>query len=270
MIISVGNNKGGVGKTSITCNLAVALGRLDKKILVLDMDSQCNATDLLIGGDIVRSKRTMYEMLDPDETEEPDSSFIVQTRHFNVYCIPNIEESSALDISIGKRVPHSLTILRDRLFPILQKQHFDIVLIDNPPSIGLWLTMSLIASDCAIVPIDAASGYSISGLERVIDLINEVNKSMNPSLRFLRLVINRADARTTVTKHIIKRVKEDFPNKYFDTIIPMNTIVQQAELLKRTVFEHDRSARATRAYRQLAAELLSVLPLNPNNLTQKA
>ncbi len=266
MVISIGNNKGGVGKTSICCNLAVALGRLNMRILVLDMDSQCNATDLMVSSDAVRHSRgTMYEMLDPERTEGIDSSFIIETRHVNVSCIPNIEESSALDIPLGKMVPDSLKILKNRLQLILQKSPFDIVLIDNPPSIGLWLTMSLVASDCVIVPIDAASSNSITGLGRVIDLVDEVSRSINPSLRFLRLVINRADFRTIVTKHIISRIRKDFPDKHFKTIIPQNTAVQQAEFLKKTVFEHDSSARSTRAYRQLAVELLSVLSLTPKH-----
>ncbi|SHG27485.1 Cellulose biosynthesis protein BcsQ [Desulfacinum infernum DSM 9756] len=260
MIVTIGNNKGGVGKTSIACNLAAALGRMGKRVLVLDMDSQCNATSILLGGEPVVRGRTMYDLLEPEAGDSfSGSDFVVPTRHLNVYCVPNIEESSALDIPLGRGVPATFTILRDRLPALFPSGSYDFVFLDNPPSIGLWLTISLVASDCVIVPIDAASGHSLAGLRKVLDLIDEVRQALNPSLRFLRLVINRADQRTLVARHIIEQVRMEFPERHFRTIVPLNTAVQQAEYMYRTIFEHDPGSRAAKAYRMLAREFIETV-----------
>ncbi|WP_084059044.1 ParA family protein [Desulfacinum hydrothermale] len=132
---------------------------------------------MLLSGESHIATHTMYDLLDPDIRERiHGDTFVVSTRHPNVSRIPNIEESSALDIPLGRRSPDSFRILQQRLPRILSSKLFDVVLIDNPPSIGLWLTISLAASDFAIVPIDAASGYSLDGLRKVLDLIDAIRK----------------------------------------------------------------------------------------------
>ena len=261
MIITIGNNKGGVGKTSITCNLAVCLGRLKRKVLVVDMDSQCNATYILLGGEVPIRGYTVYDLLDPEAQHNirlVPERFIIETRHPNVHCLPNIEESSALDVPLGRKTPESFSLLRQRLNVLLSKTDYHYVLIDNPPSIGLWLTLSLTASHCVIVPVDAGSG-SLSGLRRVLGLIATVQESLNPDLRFLRLVMNRVDLRTTVSRYLIDQVRSEYPNSHFRTLIPSNTPVQQAEYLHRTVIEHSPTSRAARAYRELAIELIELV-----------
>lgn len=256
IIISVGNNKGGVGKTSISCNLAVALSRLQRKVLVVDMDSQCNASGILMGAEL-SPDYSLYELLDPDnDSPAPLSQHIYSTKHDGVFCLPNVEQSSALDIPLGKLTPESFSILRDKLRPYAQKE-FDYTFIDNPPSIGLWLSISLYASDFALVPIDAGSGYSLDGFRRVLDLINAIHDNANSDLRFLRLIINRVDLRTSISRQVLSLVQNRFgKEQYFATHIPMNTSLQQAEFLKETIFERDQSSRAAKAYRSLAKELV--------------
>ncbi|MEJ5366585.1 MAG: ParA family protein [Desulfosoma sp.] len=260
MIITVGNNKGGVGKTSVTVNLAASLGRQGVKTLVVDLDSQCNATSILIGNPNMRAP-CLYDLLDPEADGVSVEECISDTRHINVWCLSNVEDSSMLDIPLGRGIPESLSLLRNRL-----RDHaianYDVTLIDTPPTIGLWLTLALVASDCAIVPIHACSSHSVEGLRRVIDLINVTRASRNPDLRFLRLLVNLADSRTLVTRHVLALVKERFPGQAFETIIPLNTHVQQAELLGKTVFERDPTCRAARAYRALARELSAMLNIH--------
>jgi chromosome partitioning protein len=255
IIISIGNNKGGVGKTSISCNLAVALSRLGSRVLVVDMDSQCNASSILMGSNL-SPNYTLYELLDPgNQSPAVLTQHIYATGHDNVWCLPNTEESSALDIPLGKLAPDSFSILRTQLRSYAQS-NFDFTLIDNPPSIGLWLSISLYASDFAIVPIDAGSGNSLEGLRRVLELINSIREHANPDLRFLRLVINRVELRTSVSRQVINLVKSRFQHdQYFETQIPKNTAIQQAEFLKQTIFEHDQASRAAKSYRTLAKEL---------------
>ena len=268
MIITVGNNKGGVGKTSVTVNLAASLGRLGVKTLVVDLDSQCNATSILLDGPVMVRGPCLYDLLNPGSDSAPPEQCIVNTRHINVWCLSNIEDSSALDIPLGRAVPESLSMLRTRLRDYANS-YYEVTLIDTPPTIGLWLALALEASDCVIVPIDAGSGHSVEGLRRVLDLINAVKSSRNPDLRFLRLLVNRADFRTLITRNVLTILKERFPDQAFQTIIPLNTPVQQAELLRKTVIERDPTCRAVRAYRALAKELMAMLGITGRGVTDE-
>ncbi|MCK8603780.1 ParA family protein [Desulfoferrobacter suflitae] len=258
IIISISNNKGGVGKTSVTCNLAVALSRLKKRVLVVDMDHQCNASEILrMEG--VPPTNTIYELLDPDSGHAGNvSEFVYPSRQSNVDCISNIEESSALDIPLAKASPQSFTILRDKIRRFCLKS-YDYTLIDNPPSIGLWLTLSLYASDFALVPVDAGSGNSLDGLRRVLEMINDIRTAGNSDLKFLRLLVNRVHMRLSVSRQIVKYLQERLPaDQLFDTNVPSNTAIQKAEFMKQTVFEYEPTSRAASAYRQLAKELVTI------------
>ena len=258
MIITVGNNKGGVGKTSVVCNLGVALARTGKRVLVIDADSQRNATSILLGDDL-RLEYTLYELLDPESANGINVKMcIYPSRHSNLFCLPNVEETSALDIPLGQTIPESLLLLRKKVREFALS-NFDITLIDNPPTIGLWLALSLNVSDFVIVPVDAGSGQSLEGLRRVLELITTIQKNTNPDLKFLRLLINRVDRRTSISKQVVSLIQARFPDRVFDTFIPMNTRVQQAEFLNLTIFERDQSCMAARAYRALAKELLTIL-----------
>jgi len=259
VVITVGNNKGGVGKTSVACNLAVALSRHDKnlKILVVDNDSQSNATSILLG-DRIDPNYTMYELLNPEEPPVPIEKCIYPTGHAGVFCLPNTEDTSILEVLLCQNISDSFHLLRDKLRAFALEK-FDFTLIDNPPTIGMWLTLSLVASDFAIVPIDAGSAHSIEGLQRVLELIEHVQQSLNSDLRFLRLLVNRVDKRTLISKQILELVRTKFEDYHFETYIPLNTAIQQAEFLGRTIYEYDPSCRAARHYKKLANEVLTLL-----------
>lgn len=260
IICCVCNHKGGVGKTSLTCNLGAALSLQKKKVLVIDNDPQANATGILLpSGTAVRN--SVYELLDPNSKENeipPVKDCIYPTSHKGLYCLPNVEETSGLEMDFAERYPDSLKFLRNKIRNY-SKENYDYVLIDCSPTLSLFVANALHASDCVIVPVDAGSAYSLDGLRKVLELIDSIQKTGNPDLRFLRMMINRVDKRTSVSRVIIEDLNERFgKERIFSTMIPVNTPFQQAEYVKKTIFSYSPTSRGAKAYRQLAKEFISI------------
>ena len=263
VIITVANNKGGVGKTTICCNLGAALALLKKRVLVIDVDSQCNATGILIPS-YISIRNSLYELLDPESEDISVESCIYLSKYKDLYCLPNVEETAGIELDLISKYPESLKFLRKKIRDYV-KENFDIVLIDNPPNMGIFVANSLFTSDLVIVPIEASSAYSLDGLRRAFDLIETIKEYGNPALRFMKLLVNKVDRRTGISKTILKDIRARFDREHiFETFIPMNTALQKAEYSKHVVFHRYGSSRAARAFRQLAKELLS--ELNKNGL----
>lgn len=260
IICCICNHKGGVGKTSLACNLGAALSLQKKKILVVDNDPQANTTGILLSSNTM-IRNSIYELLDPnsDKTEEtPIENCIYPTSHKGLYCLPNVEETSGLEMDFAARYPESLNFLRHKVRGY-SKEHFDYILIDCSPTLSLFVANALHASDCVIVPVDAGSAYSLDGLRKVLELIDSIQESGNPDLKFLRMLINRVDKRTSVSKVIIDDLNERFgKERIFSTMVPVNTPFQQAEYVKKTIFNYAPTSRGAKAYRQLAKEFIKI------------
>lgn len=256
LVISVVNNKGGVGKTTLSCNLGAALSLLKQRVLVVDLDSQCNTTGILLPGDM-HVRNSVYELLNPDAGEEvPVNQCVYPSKYTGLHCLPNVEETSGLEMDLIAHFPKSLKFLRNKLREFA-KEHFDFTLIDNPPNMGTFVANSLYASDLVIVPIDAGSSYSIDGLRKALELISSVQKSGNADLKFLRLLLNRVDLRRSISRIILNDVTQRFgQDELFETIIPFNSMFQEAEYVKMTVFSYQPTSRAAQSYRKLAREML--------------
>jgi chromosome partitioning protein len=253
-IIAIANNKGGVGKTTVAVNLADALGRAGKRVLMVDADSQCNSSSILVPPETRRN--TLYELLDPSNGGPAPSKCIYATGRTNVSCLPNIGETAALEPDIIFGSPSTFFLLRNRLRQYAI-DNFDYTLIDCPPNIGTFVLCSLYAADFVIVPITAASTYSVDGLLKAMDLVESIRKESNPNLIFLKLLINRLDKRTLISRSITEHIAQNFaPDKIFQTSIPINTAFEKAEALKKTIFEFDQTAMGARAFRALAKELI--------------
>lgn len=255
IVISIINNKGGCAKTTTTVNLAHALDKEGKNVLVIDNDSQCNTSTMLINN-TSSINNTLYNLLNHNI---PVTTCIYPTAYRRISLLPNDQRTAALEIPLAKNMPESFFIYRNKLRDYVLKS-FDITLIDNPPNLGFFVAASLYMSDFVIVPNEAGSMFSFEGLLNAVEFINEIRENGNNELRFLRLLITKVDRRTNAAANIIRLIKETFePNQIFETIIPVNAAFQQAELQKQSIFKFQINSPGAKAYRMLAAELLAIL-----------
>jgi len=257
VIIDIVGNKGGVGKTTISCNLGAALAKLGKKTLVVDNDSQCNTTSILIPQGTT-TENTIYELFDPEINASVEDC-IYSTVESGLYCLPNSIETSRLEMIFAKNYPDSLYLLKNKIrnYAI---SNYDYILIDNPPSIGLVVTQSLCASDYFLIPNKADSAFSIDGLINVIKIVESIKKNINPNIKMLKLLINQVHMRKLVCKVVVETLKQRFgENKILKNTIPDATDLQKAELIKTTIFQQNSTSRPARAFRALAKEIDKII-----------
>ena len=261
LVISVINNKGGCGKTTTTVNLAVALSRLKKKVLVVDLDSQSNTTDCFKDSITTSIGKTMFDLLDPDpENAITIEECIYNTDYHQLYLLPNISDTAIHGPAFIKSGQHALNILKDRLRPYAVK-NYDFTIIDCPPNLEVFVISALNASDFVIVPCESGSKFSVQGLVKAKKFIDDIREEYNPDLRFLRLLITKADHRTQICKSIISAIHTAFPaSDVFETIIPANTDFQKAEAKNQSIFKFRIGAPGAAAYTEVAKELLKAVP----------
>ncbi len=269
MIIAVINNKGGVGKTTVACNLAHALGLLGQRVLVVDLDSQCNATALLIPKEDA-PRHSLYELLQPDGPEANLEDYLTPTRYDNVFCLPNVPETASLEPQLILNAPDSFFRLR-RQIRDQARARFDFTLIDTPPNLGTFVLCALGAADFALVPIKSGSAFSVEGLLKAVRLIKEVQEQSNRDLRFLRLLINQVDRRTLISRTLAGQITKAFrEDQVFRTTIPINTAFERAEAAGNTLLRHHPGAPGAGAFRALAQELLDIVATKADSLRRKA
>jgi len=252
IITSISNGKGGVGKTTVTCNLGHAITRCGLKVLVIDMDPQGNTTSLLIPDSKINY--SLYEHIS-SESKTPIEKCIHATFVDNLWCIPNVNETSGLEPELIRNQDFD-TIKRIR--PFIQA-NYDFCIIDCPPNMGTWVITALTGSDFVIVPNLANSTFSIDGLLNVMTLIDKIREEDNPDLKFLRLLINQVDKRKSISKFNIGQIKQHFPaDKIFETRIPTNAPFETAEANNTTIFKEAPTSSGCKAYRSLAKEILDI------------
>jgi cellulose biosynthesis protein BcsQ len=255
-IVAIVNNKGGVGKTTLTVNLAHALANRGKRVLIVDNDAQCNASSLLVDADVVTD--SLYELYADDET--PIERCIYPTAYENLSILPNSEETAALEIQLNRSIPVSYLRLRQRLRNYAAS-NFDFAFIDTPPNWGYFVLATLHAADCVIVPILCSSRFSMEGLTRALSLIETVRDRENPDLRLLRLLVNNVDKRTAISKVVIDKLGQLFAEDVlFKTSIPTNTQFSQAEMEGKSIIRFSPRSVGAKYYRALAVEFLKLFP----------
>jgi chromosome partitioning protein len=260
-VISVVNQKGGVGKTTTVVHLSAALARLGYPVLVIDLDPQANASTTLGLSDPYEVKSTVATvMLDKSPSTAPWYDTIedhVQLLYGHVQLTKVERDLPRISITMPALV------LRKRLEQMaLADDH--IVLIDCPPSLSLLTVNALVASDYCIIPIESGSKYSLDGYEDLEELIRDV-RDVNPNLDILGVLITRHDGRRNVCKAMKAAIERRFGEKVFRTTIASATKIQEAETTKKTIFQLDRQSTGARDFMDLAREVLARLHLQPTS-----
>jgi chromosome partitioning protein len=259
-IINIANNKGGCGKTVVSVNLATALAIKKKRVLVIDADPQSNTTTALLPGD-VHLKDTAYELFNPNNDQIPNfQTLIYPTIRKFLYLIPNVLETAGHEISLIEgltkgRPIYSLLRKRCREYCL---NNFDYVLIDNMPSLGIFLTLTLAISDSVIIPVDVGSAASMSGVKNILDLMKTVRKEINPDLVSAKVLTNRVDKRISACMANIDNINMRFGDEnIFKSSIPSSADFQSAEALPpNTVFNFNPKSKGSHAFRKIADEFL--------------
>ena len=258
-VISVVNQKGGVGKTTTVVNLSAALARLGHPVLVIDLDPQANASTTLGLMDPYEVKSTIATvMLDRFDAAAPWYGTIEQ----NVQLIYGHVQLTKVERELPRiSMTMPALVLRKRLSQMALAED-QIVLIDCPPSLSLLTVNALVASDFCIVPMESGSKYSLDGYEDLEELIRDV-KDVNPDLDILGVLITKHDGRKNVCKAMKAAIERRFRDKVFATAVVSAAKIQEAETTKKSVFQLDRQSTGARDFMELGREVLSRLRLQP-------
>ncbi|MBO9463830.1 ParA family protein [Tropicibacter sp. R15_0] len=250
-VMALANQKGGVGKTTTTINLAAALAERGLEILVVDLDPQGNASTGL-GIEAEHREFTTYDFL-LDESKLDD--MILETTAKNVSLIPATVDLSSADIELFANEKRSF-LLHDAIRqPDMDRFGFDYILIDCPPSLNLLTVNALVASNSVIVPLQSEF-FALEGLSQLMMTIREVRQSANPKLRIEGIVLTMYDARNNLSQQVEADARENLGDLVFESVIPRNVRVSEAPSYAMSVLNYDTASKGAAAYRALAQELL--------------
>lgn len=250
-IISIFNQKGGVGKTTTTINLSAGVGKLGKKVLVVDIDPQGNATSGL-GVDKNEDLPIIYDVL-VNNSDVRDS--IRKTSAENVDIIPANNELAGLEIELAKEGNWE-NILRNILVDI--KDEYDFIFIDCPPSLGILSVIGLIASHSVIIPIQCEY-YALEGVSQLFETIKLVRRGLNPNLEIEGVVLSMFDGRTNLSIQVVEEVKGFFKGKVYVSLIPRNVRLAEAPSHGLSIMDYDIKSKGSEAYMDLAEEFLDLV-----------
>lgn len=244
-IIAVLNQKGGVGKTTTTINIAAFLAQARKSVLVVDLDPQANTTSGL-GLDKTSLGTTLYDVL--FSRAEPVSAIVPATSH-GLFVLPCNSDLAGAEVELVNSEHREF-----KLKNVLNTLEYDFILIDCPPSLGLLSINALTAATDVIVPVQAEY-YALEGLSQLLQVVQQVKKGLNPSLNLLGVVLTMHDSRNSLSDQVQAELKKHFGNKLFNTVIPRNVRLAEAPSFGKTIEEHDKWSKGARAYKNLTKEL---------------
>jgi chromosome partitioning protein len=243
-IISVVNQKGGVGKTTTAINLASQLTTAKDRVLLLDLDPQGNATSGI--GNSNKDVDTSYEVL----IGRSQISDVVQETHVaQLYLLPANANLAGAEVELVNQQQREFALKK-----ALQSSDYEYVIIDCPPSLGLLTVNALSASTSVIVPVQAEY-YALEGLSQLLNTIQAIRNSTNPNLELLGIVLTMYDKRNSLSDQVHREVQNYFGDKLFKTLIPRNVRLAEAPSYGKTIFEHDKWSKGARSYKAFAKEV---------------
>ena len=241
-IISFVNQKGGVGKTTTTINLAAYLATSRRKVLVVDLDPQANASSGLGLQDV---QRGIYDVLIGEATV---NEVIVETEQKNLFVLPSTADLAGATIELTDQPTRLKSVLA-------QLTGFDVVLIDAPPSLGALAINALVASDAIIVPLQAEY-YALEGVAGMLDTVERIKNNLNPEVKLLGIVVTMFDTRTNLAQQVEQNVREHFKDLVFWSVIPRNVKLSEAPSYGQTINRYAPVSSGAGAYKRLAQEVM--------------
>ena len=249
-IISVSNQKGGVGKTTTALSLSAALGVLEKKVLLIDMDPQSNATSGL-GVDSNEATLSSYDLIIGNAKA---SNIVIQTSSPNLDLIPAKIDLVGLEIEIVNESSREY-LLKNALEKT--KQKYDFIIIDCPPSLGLITLNALTCSNSVIIPIQCEY-FALEGLGKLLNTIKGVQKVHNPNLSLEGILLTMFDSRLRLSNQVKQDVKKHFGNIVFNTIIPRNVSLGEAPSHGESILIYNATSKGSKSYLKFAQEIVNL------------
>jgi len=249
-IIAIANQKGGVGKTTTAVNLGAGLAEVGRRILLVDLDPQANATSSfgLQGVDEI----SLYE---PLIGEASITEKIFPTRRDDLFIVPADIDLAGAEVEIA-RMPDHLMRLAEAIKPLRADETFDFVLLDCPPSLGILMSNALAAADELLTPIQCEY-LALEGLVKIVRLIEQVRDSgANRRLELGGIVMTMFDSRTRLSTQVVADVREHFGERVYEAVIPRSVRLSEAPSFGKTILEYHPNGAAANAYRALAKEFL--------------
>lgn len=250
-ILALANQKGGVGKTTTTINLGAALAELGKKILLIDLDPQGNAsTGLGVGYD--KRETTTYELIAGDASP---ADAILPTDVQNLWIVPATTDLSSADIELISNEKRSF-LLRDALNQAAMDPFgFDFILIDCPPSLNILTVNAMVAADNVIVPLQSEF-FALEGLSQLMLTVREIRDTANAKLRIGGIVLTMYDKRNNLSQQVEADARDNLGDLVFKTVIPRNVRLSEAPSFAMPVLSYDSTSKGSIAYRDLAKEVI--------------
>ena len=253
-IISLVNQKGGVGKTTSSINLAASLGVLKKRVLLVDLDPQGNTTTGIGINKADINKSVSDLLIDTASLKET----IVKTKFKNLYVLPATINLAGADIELMEKSRTEPGFVKGgqlKKHLDMAKDMFDFIIIDCPPSLGILTTNALTASDSVIIPVQCEF-FALEGIMQLLSTIRLAQKSLNPSLDIEGVLLTMYDNRTNLGQEVVEEIKSYFKERVYDTIIPRLVRLSEAPSHGKPILAYDPHSRGTEAYLNLAKEVI--------------
>lgn len=248
-IISIANQKGGVGKTTTTVNLSAIFAKKRKKVLLIDSDPQGNATSGL--GINKKTNKSLYNVL---IEEVPMEECIAKTKIKNLDICPCNIDLAGAEVELVSMMSRE-NRLKQKLDKI--KEKYDYILIDCPPSLGLLTLNALTASDYILVPVQCEY-YALEGLTQLLNTVKLVKKHLNKDIVILGAILTMYDSRTNLSNEVVTEVRKFFKNHVFNSVIPRNVRLSEAPSYGMSIIDYDNESKGAVAYKNLAKEILDI------------